>query len=192
MRTVRLYNAYMKSKKEILKDEKAPVLVLLALVTKEYGKECYEWEPLVLKAELQEDFDVTISDLQSDKIQAGITILTTDQYETNVPVFETLNYLLNNQPDDLQDFNPLEAEEVICGLTEAYLIRGEKMHFSPEIRVYTGLIFEDYGMHKPPTLFPEALMKERDGNDETKNDALQELFDEKIKLVKKYLDNANL
>lgn len=182
----------MKSKKQILKDEKAPVLVLIALITKEYGEECYHWEPLVLKAELQEDFEVELSDLQSDKIQAGITILTTDQYETNVPVFETLNYLLNNQPDDLEDFNPLEPEELICGLTEAYLIRGEKLDFSPEVRVYAGLVFHEYGMHKPPTLFPEAIMKEREGNDDSKNEALQELFDEKIKLIKKYLDNAQL
>jgi hypothetical protein len=35
-------------------------------------------------------------------------------------------------------------------------------------------------------------MKEREGNDDSKNEALQELFDEKIKLIKKYLDNAQL
>ena len=91
----------MKNKKQILKDEKAPVLVLLSLVTKEYGKECYDWDPLVLKAELQEDFDLELSDLQSDKIQAGITILTTDQYETNVPVFETLNYLSKEKENNV-------------------------------------------------------------------------------------------
>jgi hypothetical protein len=182
----------MKSKKEILKDEKAPVLVLLALVTKEYGKECYEWEPAVLRAELQEDFDCKISDLQSDKIQAGIAILTTELYENNVNVFETLNYLMNHQPDSLEELNPLEAEELVCGLTEAYLIRGEEMNFSPEVRVYAGIIFNDYGMHKAPALFPKALMQEREGNDDEKNEALQELFDEKLRITKEYLDNAQL
>jgi hypothetical protein len=182
----------MKSKNEILKDEKCPVLVLLALVTKQYGKECYEWEPQVLKAELEEDFDCKLTDLQSDKIQAGITLLTTDLYETNVPVFETLNYLFNHQPDNLDELNPLEAEELICGLTEAYLIRGEELEFSPEVRVYSGLIFREYGMHKPPKLFPKALMQEREGNDDEKNEALEELFNEKIKITKQYLENARI
>jgi hypothetical protein len=151
----------------------------------------YFW-PMVLRTELQEDFECEISDLQSDKIQAGITILTTDLYENDVAVFETLNYLINHQPDNLDELNPLEAEELICGLTEAYLIRGEELNFSPEVRVYSGIIFQDYGMHKPPTLFPKALMQEREGSDDEKNEALQELFDEKLRITKEYLDNARL
>jgi hypothetical protein len=177
----------MKSIKEILSDEKAPVTALIYAITKEYGSECYMWEPLILKAELQKDYNCDISDLQSDKIQAGITLLTTEQYENNMAVFETLNYLFNHQPDDLAEFNPLEPEELICGLTEAYIIRGEEMVFSPEVRVYAGVIFRDYGLHKPPKLFPRALMEEREGNDDEKNEALQEIFDAKLKLVEDYL-----
>jgi hypothetical protein len=177
----------MKSIKEILSDEKAPVTALIYAITKEYGNECYEWEPLVLKTELQKDYNCDISDLQSDKIQAGITLLTTEQYENNIAVFETLNYLLNHQPDDLAEFNPLEPEELICGLTEAYIVRGEELSFSPEVRVYAGIIFRDYGLHKPPKLFPKAIMEEREGNDDEKNEALQEIFDAKLKLVEDYL-----
>jgi hypothetical protein len=180
----------MKTAKEILKDEKAPVVALLWLVTKEYGKECYDWEPAVLKAELQEDFKCELSDLQSDKIQAGITLLTTELYENDIAVFETLNYLFNHQLDEFDIMNPLEPEELICGLTEAYLIRGETLNFSQEIKVYAGLIFRDYGMCKPPTLFPSAIMQEREGNDDDKNAALQELFDEKIRITKDYLSKC--
>jgi hypothetical protein len=180
----------MKSAKEILNDEKAPVIVLLWLITREYGEECYEWEPEVLKLELEEDFDCKLSDLQSDKIQAGITILTTEQYETALNVFETLNYLLCNQPDDFDTFNPLEAEELIAGLTEAYLIRTERLEFSPEIRVYAGKIFYDYGMHKPPTLFPEAIMQETEGDDEEKNAALQEIFDARLETISSYFNEC--
>jgi len=177
----------MKTSKQVFEDEKAPASVLLVLVTKKYKQECYEWEPMVLKAELQRDFDCEISDLQSDKLQAAITILTTDLYESNIKVFETLNHLLNHQHDDLDELNPLEAEELICGLTEAYMIRGEKMEFSPEVRAYAGLLFHEYGMHNPPTLFPQAIMEEREGNDDEKNAALQEIFDEKIKITETYL-----
>jgi hypothetical protein len=177
----------MKTPKEILTDEKAPVVALLKVITEEYGSDCYEWEPLILKAELQRDFKCEISDLQSDKIQAGIVVLTTNQYETDIRVFESVNYLFNNQHDSLDEFNPLEPEELIVGLTEAYLIRGEELKFSPSVRVYAGYLFQEYGMHKPPTLFPEAIMQERKGDDKEKNDALQELFDEKIKITTEYI-----
>lgn len=180
----------MKTPKQVLEDEKAPALVLLMLVIKKYGNECFKWEPPVLRAELQEDFDCTLDDLQSDKIQAAMTILTTELYEDSVPVFETLNYLLNHKPDNLDELNPLEAEELICGLTEAYLIRGEELDFSPEVRVYAGQIFYDYGFHKPPTLFPKAIMHEKEGDDTDKNEALQELFEEKIKVTKEYLESC--
>lgn len=176
----------MKSPKDILKDDKAPVTALLWLITDLYGADCYEWEPISLRMQLKDDH-CEISDLQSDKIQAGITILTTNNYENNIKVFETINYLLNNQPDELDTFNPLEPEELICGLTEAYLIKAEPMEFSPEVRVYAGQIFYEYGLHKPPTLFPKAIMKETDGDDKEKNDALQEIFNEKVNVVQEYL-----
>ena len=177
----------MKTHKEIIEDPKAPVIALIWLVTRLYGSECYSWDPAVLRAELQEDLECTVTDLQSDKIQAGITLLTTDMYETNVKVFETLNHLINHQHDELDELNPLEAEEIICGLTEAYMIKLEDLEFTPEIRVYVGQIFYDYGMHKPPTLFPKALMHESDGNDGSKNEALLEIFNAKIERVTKYL-----
>ena len=178
---------YMKTPKQVFEDEKAPASVLLVLATKKYTPECYDWEPAVLKAEIHRDFDCELSDLQSDKLQAAITILTTDLYESNIKAFETMNYLLNHQPDNLDELNPLEAEELICGLTEAYMIRGEQMQFSPEVRVYAGLIFHEYGMHQPPVLFNQAIMDEREGNDDEKNEALHEIFSAKIKITEEYL-----
>lgn len=177
----------MKSRKNIIKDEKAPVIALLWLITKMYGPECYSWEPTVLKAELQIDLDCEITDLQSDKIQAGITLLSTDLYETNIKVFETINYLLNHQHDELDELSPLEVEELICGLTEAYIIKAEELHFSPEVRVYAGQIFYNYGMHKVPKLFPLAIMTESEGDDSSKNDALEEIFNAKIQSIETYL-----
>lgn len=181
-----------KAIKEIFDDEKAPVTALLYLVTKTYGAEAYEWSPEILKDEIKQDYDSNLSDLQSDKIQAGITLLTTDQYENSISAFETINYLLNNQLDYFDELNPLEAEELVCGLTEAYLIRGEELNFSPEVRVYAGAVFHSYGLHKPPTLFPQAIMNEREGDDSDKNGALQEIFDEKIAITEKYVRECTL
>ena len=182
----------MKTKKEILLDDKAPCTALIKLIIQEYGTECFDWEPPVLKAELQDDFECELSDLQSDKLQAAILVLTTDMFESHINVFVACCKLLNSHPADIDEFDVLEAEELICGLTEAYMIRGEKLDFSPEVRLYAGQVFYDYGMHKPPTLFPDALMKEREGDDSEKNAALQEIFDEKIKTTEEYVRNAQV
>ena len=186
------YIVPMKKPKQILEDEKAPASVLLALVIKAYGTDCFNWEPAVLKAELNEDYDCDLTDLQSDKIQAAISVLTTDTYENSIIVFEATNYLFNHQLAHLDEMHPLEAEELIIGLTEAYIIRAEKLTFSPEVRVYAGVVFQQYGFHKPPKLFPSALMQEKDGNDKEKDEALQEIFNEKIKVIEDYLDNVQL
>lgn len=177
----------MKTPKQILEDKNAPATALLAVAIKKYGEDCFEWEPAVLKAELHKDYDCELSDLQSDKLQAAITVLTTDTYERDIKVFETINYLFNHQPDNLDELNPLEAEELICGMTEAYLIRGESIEFSPEVRVYAGKVFHDYGMHQPPTLFNQAIMQEQEGDDTEKNAALHELFSAKIKITEEYV-----
>jgi hypothetical protein len=182
----------MKTPKQILEDQHAPPVALLALIIKNYGNECFEWDSMVLKAELNEDFDCDLTDLQSDKIQAAITVLTTDVYETHINSFETINYLFNHLQDNFDEINPLEPEQLIAGLTEAYLIRGEKFDFSPEVRVYAGQIFRDYGMHKPPTLFPTAIMEQKEGDDTEKNEALQEIFDEKLKHSEQYVKTASL
>ncbi len=182
----------MKSAKQVLEDEKAPAVVLLSVAIKKYGNDCLEWDPTLLKAELQRDFSCELTDLQSDKIQAAITVLTSSIYESNIAVFETINYAFNHQLDNLDELNPLEAEELIIGLTEAYLIRAEAIVFSPEVRVYAGLVFHSYGMHKPPTLFPYAIMQEREGDDKEKNEALQEIFSEKIRLIEEYFKNAQI
>jgi hypothetical protein len=77
-------------------------------------------------------------------------------------------------------------------MTEAYMIRGEPIVFSPEVRVYAGQIFYEYGMHRPPVLFSQAIMQEKDGDDSEKNEALQEIFNEKIKITEEYLNKCTL
>lgn len=140
----------------ILRDEKAPAIALLALVTNKYGTECYEWEPQILKSELENDFSIKLSDLQSDKIQAAIVVLTTELYEDQYEVFETCSHLLNNQEDTFEDVTPLEAEEIISALAHAQLIlegQEDRLNFSDEVNAYVGHIFYEYGFCTSPKLF---------------------------------------
>lgn len=184
----------MKSDQQILKDSSAPISALMYVVVKNYKSECFDWEPQVLRDELEKDFDIELTEQQSDKIQAGITVLTTDMYESDIRTFEVCSRLFGGSSQDFEDFEPLEAEELVVGLTEVLLLKMEKLDFSQQVRAYAGQIFYNYGFCNPPKLFADAIMPEGTPTvceDVEKNEALQELFDEKIATVKSYMDEVS-
>ena len=184
--------------RDVYKDEKAPAYALLIVVLKKYGLDSLEWEPELLRAEIEKDYDIHLSDLQQDKIQAAMNILTSDHYEHDWRVFEVSSHLLNNQPMDHEDVCPLEAEEIAVALAEVRLIKtdtldeGEKFEFGDEVRAYAGHIFYEYGMHKSPKIFPKAIMpKSNEADDKGKNEALKEIFDAHAAYVLDYLEKID-
>lgn len=189
--------------RDIFKDEKAPAFALLAAVLKNYGMEALEYEPELLRAELEKKFDITISDLQNDKLHAAIIVLTTNQFETDWRVFEVVSHLFNNVAIDHDDFEPLEAEEIAVALAEVMLIKEsvleekEILEYDDEIRAYAGIVFAEYGFHRSPKIFPTALMPKwvkvtKISDDTAKNEALQELFDAHATYVVEYMDRIQV
>lgn len=181
----------MKLSLDVLKDEKAPVIALVAAVLKKYGTEAMNWQPELLRNEIESDYGLTMSDLQSDKIQAGFSILVTDLFESQWEVFKTICHLLNNTPDSFEDPTPLEAEELATAIAHYRLIIGddpEKAKFSDEVRAYVGVVLYHYGMSEPAAIFPTALMPASVKSDPTEKDAaLNELFDAKTKAIQEYM-----
>lgn len=182
---------------EILKDDNAPAIALLAVITHKYDTECYEWEPELLRSDIEQDYSITLSNLQSDKIQAAITILTSQLFEDQIEAFETCCHLLNNQEDTFEDFNPLEPEEIATALAHARLIvdgQDDRLAFSDEVRAYAGFMFHEYGMCKAPSIFPTAILPPSNNECDVseKDQALQELYDEKIRVLKDYMAKVQL
>jgi hypothetical protein len=182
----------------LFKDEHTPVIALLGLVIRKYTTACFNWEPETLREAIQDDYNIVLSGLQSDKIQAGITLLSTNLFEENIKVFENVCYLLNNQADDLDTINPIGAEEMVCALAHVFCITGDDFtpFASPEVRAYAGEVFYTYGLHAPPIFFMNAIMKNCplcDVVNEELIQALEELYNEKVEQLTKYLDeNKNL
>jgi len=184
----------MKFSREILKDQTAPLMALAFVVVDSFGVEAFQWEPQLLRNELETKFELDISDLQSDKIQAVITVLTTDMYESDIRTFEVCTSLINHNLQHFEDFEPLEAEELIVGMTEVMLLKMEKLEYSPSVRAYAGRVFHEYGFCNAPELFPEALMPEGypiEGDDIDKNKSLEEIFNMKVDNVTQYMSKLN-
>ena len=175
---------------DVLKDEKAPAIALVAVVVRKYGMEASEWQPEFLRDELKSDFGVEISDLQSDKIQAGFTILTTDAFQSQWEVFKTVCHLLNNTSDSFDDPTPLEAEELASALAhyKLFVDDGDDMPpFSDEVKAYIGVVLYHYGMSEPALIFKDALMPHSVKADPSeKNAALGEIYDVRTKGIVDY------
>lgn len=176
-----------------LRDPQTSGVVLLYLAMYYYDTDCFEWEPELLRKEFEEDFNVHLTDLQSDKLQAAITIMTTDLYEQDWCVFETISHLLSNHHDDFENLNPAEAEEIINSLVEVELIkRGDTdgIQFSDDVNAYAGIAFFEYGMHRAPDLFSSAIVPFlKPGDDREKNEALKELYDNRKTHIESQLNS---
>lgn len=182
----------MKFSLDVLKDEKAPVIALVAVVLNNYGTEAMLWQPELLRSELESDFNITLTDLQSDKIQAGFTILSTDLFEFQWEVFKTVCHILNNTADSFTDATSLEAEELASALAHYRLIIGgdeAKAAFSDEVKAYVGVVFYHYGMSKPASIFPQAIMppSATEADPTEKSQALSDIYDARTKDLKEYM-----
>lgn len=184
--------------RDVFKDQSAPAFALLAVTIRKYGLSILEEEAELLRSEIDRDYDIRLSDLQSDKLQAAINILLTDHFEDDWRVFETCCHLLSNQPTEHDVLNPLEAEQIAIGLAEARLIKSEILAtdeailFGDEVRAYAGHIFYEYGFHKAPSIFPTAIMPSSvPADDVEKNEALNELYTVHLDYVLDYFEKIN-
>jgi hypothetical protein len=176
---------------QVWKDNDAPAIALLSCYIKKYGTEALGWEPAVARKQIEEDY-VKISDLQSDKLQAAITVLTTPYFESDWHVFQNCCHAFSNIPDSFEDFEPLDPEEIIVGVAEATMIRDEKLDFHDEVNAYVGTMFHNHGFSKSPELFPSSIMPKGPESDDTeRNEELSELFDFHLERASEYLDNIS-
>jgi len=185
----------MKHKEEIkglMGDDKTPAPILLGALLASYGPICMSWEPEVLRQEINESFDVEISDLQSDKIQAAVNLLLSDDFQRDYQVFETTCRLFNNRPDDFETEVLLEWEEMVNGVTDVMIITSEVPKYSDDVRVYIGRVLEEYGMSAPPKQFKRAIMDEFvtgsvESKDDEKEMAIEELMEARTKHVASFM-----
>lgn len=180
---------------DVLRDEKAPAIALLAVVTAKYGTDRWGQSAEFLRQDIENDYGIKLSDHQTDKIQAAIIVASTEAYESQWEAFETIGHILNNTPDNFGDLTPMEAEEIISAMAHyQLLIEGhEPRVFSDEVNAYAGQVFHNYGCSTAPALFPTAIMPASVPSDMTeKNGALQEIYDAKTKYIKDYCSTLSL
>lgn len=139
--------------------------VLLTLFIDKFGTEALQWDPSTIIMEIEEDFDVDLSQQSMDKLMTAIQLLTTDRFFKSLPDFINFCNILCGDTYSPETFAPADAEEVAWGITEALLITppddDDEEPFSNEIRAYIGSALDSEGIINPPDILRIALRTAR-------------------------------
>jgi hypothetical protein len=139
--------------------------VLLTLFVDKFGTEGLTWDPATIALEIEDEFNVDLSQAVLDKLIVAIQLLTTDRFFKSLPDFITFCNILAGDTYNPEMFDPADAEEVAWGITEAMLIappdREEEEPFTDEIRAYIGAVLDSEGIINPPDILRIALRQAR-------------------------------
>lgn len=139
--------------------------VLLTLFVDKFGTEGLTWDPATIALEVEEEFNVDLSQGVLDKLIVAIQLLTTDRFFKSLPDFITFCNILDGDTYNPEMFDPADAAEVAWGITEAMLIappdREEEEPFTDEIRAYIGAVLDSEGIINPPDILRIALRQAR-------------------------------
>jgi len=137
-------------------------LPLAAFMLDHYGTEWMQWDPAVLRDEMEMEFGQGIDEHVFEKIQTASTILGTNGFQTLLEVFVPVSILLNRDNVITDEFVPASVEDVAWGVTEASLIDPETPTegYAPDIAAYVGLILSLQGFLAPPPPLNFAIMPE--------------------------------
>ena len=139
--------------------------MLLTLFLDRFGMEGLEWDPATIALEIEEEFNVKLSQGSLDKLIVCIQILTTDRFFKNPPDFISFCNVLGDDTYRPDMWDPADAEEIAWGITEALMIEppdeNDPEPFTDEIRGYIGAVLDSEGIINPPDILRIALRSNR-------------------------------
>jgi hypothetical protein len=145
---------------QIFLNEKAYGTALLTAYLDAYGAEALEWDPATVEMELRDAAGTTPSPAVLDRLNAAMSLLTTNLFHISLEGFSTVSNALNFGPVYGDTFVPCNVEDIMWGCTEARLLEGgedfDKQGFSHDIALFAGRQLSLEGVTKPPTLLQFA------------------------------------
>ena len=136
----------------ILADKKMPAAALFVLLLSLYGTELLDWEADTLIMEVHDDFNVTLPQVNRDKVWALATVLTTNLYYQSLEAFTHITSALNDRQADFQNYDLPGIFEICWALAVVELVNPpeENETFSPEILAYIVARLDESGFQKVP------------------------------------------
>ncbi len=150
-----------KQTQTVLIDSNSFASTMIVALLDYYGPRFLSWAPETIKIETEDDFDFQWSTSNYNRLMAGITVLTTDSFYNELPIFIELSNLLSGSPIMPGVFNPADAVECAWAITEVLLLsppdKEDLEPFSQEICAYIGKVLDDEGIIVPPDILKIAV-----------------------------------
>jgi hypothetical protein len=135
--------------------------VLITQLVDEYGTEALTWTPETIRHQIQEDFGVELSQATTDRLMAGISLLTNNFFYRRLSAFIPLCNALSGSTVDPDTIDIADPWECAWAMTEALLIAPPQTpadgQYAEEIRHYIGAVCREFGIVNPPDILQVAI-----------------------------------
>ena len=146
--------------RKLISSDEVYATTMLAIAIDTWGTECFEWHPHTLRLELEAEYG-PVTEGNFDRLFAGIAILTTDLFFTDVARFIQLANVLAGSSFDPTVFDPADSAECAWAVTEALLLAYDADEnpepFSDDIRHYITAVLLEEGYVTPPDILKIAI-----------------------------------
>jgi hypothetical protein len=149
-------DARRKAGAETWSDPGSFATTLVTLFHDTYGTEAYAWHARTILLEVRDDFRVEIPRPNFDRLMAGISLVTTDDFYAKAADFNMLCQVLSGDVFDPALFDLADAADCAWGITEALLLsppeEDDESPFSSEIVAFIGKVLDREGIIHPPDI----------------------------------------
>lgn len=138
---------------QLLRGDDAFATTLVAIAVDHFGTEITTWTPATIVAEVETDFNVLMSHAAVDRLMAGVQLLTSNTFYTQVPDFNDLCNVLAWEPVTPGVLVPTDAASAAWGITEAMMLAPPddmENAFSDQVKAFIGALVKEEGILNPP------------------------------------------
>lgn len=127
---------------QLLSDPSTHGILVLLVCLFQYPDDYFNSDPLEIYARLNEDFGVELNQGLENKLQAITVSMTTNQFEEDPSVYDSVvKALADGDPDLTHASMDLEIDEMLWAEYEVQLAKGEDgFDFSPAVKAYREMV----------------------------------------------------
>lgn len=148
---------------EVLQNDDSFATTVVAILYAKYGTEFFDWDPVNLALQIKQDFGFEPDVNLKDKIQAVVTLFTTDQFFASLQAYAAISNAFSHRGQELAMFTPPDADDCAWGCLEAKLLLGMDYtgKFTADIASYVGMQLDREGVSVSPTILQFAKPPEK-------------------------------
>ena len=158
----------------LFSDPEAPGTALIMVLIDTFGTECLNWESQTLWLEIEATWKVKPPQEVRDKVNALITVLTTNQFFTSLDAFVAICSALYGRGTDPKYHDFPNIHEMCWAITETHLLDEAKDKFAQEISDYAVERLKLEGWHKSPAMLKRVTGPWQETQDMEINDTMMD------------------